>query len=209
MKINKPAAAIFVVFICVAVVFAIRLFRDYKKNSTGRRIVAARSQGNPKAALRIIEYTDFQCPACARAALLLENYIKRYPQRIYLEAKYFPLSQIHIHAFKSALYAECASRQGKFWEFYKALFESQKQWAGLINAEVMFKDMAKETELDLESLSACVASEGAKTVILDEKEEGQLSGVSSTPTFFINDKMIVGPKPLEAELTRVFGGIKK
>ena len=209
MRINKPTATVVVVFFCVSVVFAIRLVRDHRKDLAGRKAVSARSQGNPKAALHIIEYTDFQCPGCARSALLIEKYIKQFPRRIYLEVKYFPLTQMHVHAFKSALYAECASRQGKFWEFYKALFDSQKQWASLINAGVMFKDMAKETDLDMEKLSECVNSEQAKAAILDEKGQGQLSGVSSTPTFFVNDKMIVGPKPLEEELTRILGGIKE
>jgi protein-disulfide isomerase len=113
---------------------------------------------------------------------------------------------MHRHAMLSALYSECASRQGKFWALDEPMLAQQAQWAQLINPEPVFQAMAAQVGLDVSQLNACVASDEARKVINDEKSLGQTLGVVSTPTYFINKKMVVGTKSLQEELKTYFPG---
>ncbi|MDO8580531.1 MAG: thioredoxin domain-containing protein, partial [Candidatus Omnitrophota bacterium] len=125
---------------------------------------------------------------------------------IYLELKYFPLENMHPHAKLSAQYAECAARQGKFWPFHDLVIERQPQWKRLIDAKPAFEIMAVEADLDLYKLKFCLEDEKITAFIDQDKEEGRQKGVRSTPTYFINGKMVVGATALEEELTLLVGG---
>ncbi|MDO8488241.1 MAG: thioredoxin domain-containing protein [bacterium] len=87
--------------------------------------------GDPGAAVTLIEYSDFQCPYCAQAFPTIKQILDEYGDKVVFAYKHFPLSQIHPHAQKTAEAAECARDQGKFWEFHDALFASQDDWAAL------------------------------------------------------------------------------
>ncbi len=206
MKITKTNATILVLVFCIVAVSSVRLALTALRNNFAKTTVLARVKGNPKALVRIVEYLDFQCPACAKGGLLIEEYMKKYPSKIRLEVKYYPITQIHTHALKSTLYSECAARQGKFWEFHHFLLKEQSRWERLIDVDAAFLEKAKDLRIDLDKLQACVDSEEARTLILDEKEQAKNLGVKSTPTYFINDKMLVGPKSLKDELHFYFGG---
>ena len=205
MKISKSKATILIILFCVAFIYTARFVLGPAKVTFLSHVSAARVKGNPQASVRITEYIDFQCPACARGAAVLKEYMIKYPSLIYLEVKYFPLSQMHPYALKSALYAECAARQNKFWAFQDLLIEKQAQWERLLNVDPMFQEMAQNANLDLNKLEACVNSDDTKSVVLREKTEGKSQGVDSTPTYFINGKMMVGPKPLREELDKYLG----
>ena len=128
----------------------------------------------------------------------------RYPQDIRLQMKYFPLVHHHVHAMRSALYSECAGRQGKFWEFDELLLAQQQQWSPLINADATFDQIAGQAGLDKVQLNACISSDDAAKTINDDRSLGQSLGVQSTPTYFINNKMVVGAKSLVEELNTYF-----
>jgi len=164
----------------------------------------ARARGNPQARVKIVEFIDFQCPACANGVKILGTYFDQHPKDVYLQVKYFPLTNMHRHAMVSALYSECAARQGKFWALDDLMIPQQTQWAQLISAEPVFKNMAQEAGMDIQKLNACLSSEDARRVINDEKSLGQSLGISSTPTYFINNKMVVGTQSLEEELKTYF-----
>ena len=144
-------------------------------------------------------YSDFQCPACAKGARILDELIKNEPSRFYLEAKYFPL-EMHMHALRAARYAECSARQGKFWPMHDLLFKQQSYWAGLLNPEPVFGEMVKSIQLDPKKLEQCLADPGVIERIYKDRNEGKTREIKSTPTYFINDKMIVGTQNLEKEL---------
>ena len=165
-----------------------------------------RSKGNPKAAVHIIEYIDFQCPSCVKGALMLKGYLQKYPSQIYLEVRYYPITKIHQYALKSALYAECAARQNKFWPFQDLLAQGQSQWSRLLNVDSTFRAMAKEANLDMAKLESCISDEKVKEVIFKEKTEAKAFGVDSTPTYFVNGKMVVGIIELQKELNTFLGG---
>ena len=164
----------------------------------------ARAKGNPGARVRIIEYVDFQCPPCAYGIKYLKTFFDRHPNDIYLQARYFPLTGMHHHAMISALYSECAARQGKFWALDDLMMSQQSQWAPLISPQPVFQAMATQVGMDINQLNACLVSDDARRVINDEKSLGQSLGIVSTPTYFINNKMVVGTKSLEDELKTYF-----
>lgn len=79
----------------------------------------------------LVEYSDFQCPFCARAFPTVQQVLKEYPGKVLFAYKHFPLTSIHPHAQKAAEASECARDQDKFWEFHDKLFETQSDWANL------------------------------------------------------------------------------
>lgn len=201
---QKNQVGILVVVFCVAAVVTVNIARNYLSGPAGMGS-NSRSKGNPSAPFKIKEYIDFQCPACAKGAGLLAQYMKAYPDKIHLEMHYFPLEQMHIHAMRSARYAECAARQGKFWPFQDQLISKQAEWRGLLNADPYFQQIARDLKLDLLKLEACLTGDDAKRVIEADKDDGTALGIQSTPTYFINGKMFVGTKTLEDELKSKVG----
>ncbi|MFA5059757.1 MAG: thioredoxin domain-containing protein [Candidatus Omnitrophota bacterium] len=203
-KISKITATIIVMIACVISVHAAKFILKSLRSHLPNYSILARAKGNPKAPIKIIEYLDFQCPACAKGAIALKEYLKKYPSQIYLEVKHYPISQIHKYALKSASYAECSAKQGKFWEFHDFLVKEQSRWERLLNVDAIFREKAHALGLDLKKLDACVESEETKAGILKEKEQGKALGIKSTPTYFINGKMVVGMISLKQALDRHF-----
>jgi protein-disulfide isomerase len=159
----------------------------------------AQIKGSPLASVKIVEFTDFQCPACANANAILEAAMKKYDGKISLEHNHFPLA-MHAHARRASIFAECAADQGKFWPFQEVLFKSQKSWAGMTVVDAYFSELGVSMGLNGPLLAACVNSESAKAGVDKDVEEGKKLGVKSTPTFFINGKMVVGGTGLDQEL---------
>lgn len=206
MKISKPAATALVVIVSVVFINGVRFVTDRARRLSFHQVAVARTKGNPKAPIRIVEYIDFQCPACVSGSVVLKKYLEKYPTRIYLELKYYPLSQIHRHALKSAVYGECAARQNNFWPFFYALIEKRAVWERMIKPDSLFMDIAKQLRLNIPRLQSCVEDDKIKADVLNEKAEGRARGVQSTPTYFLNGKMIPGLKPLQEELEKFFKG---
>jgi len=205
LNISKPVAAILVVFTCVAAVHLTKFVLGFLNNTPAAKSVLARSKGNPKAELRITEYIDLQCPACARGAKILKETFDRYPGDIYLELKYFPLEQMHQFAVISALYAECAARQNKFWEFTDVLLAKQDLWSPLTSAEPMFREIAHSVHINLEQLNSCLADKSVEEAVFKERDFGKSMGIKSTPTYYVNGTMVVGAKSLQEELDKHLG----
>jgi len=166
----------------------------------------ARAKGNPDARVKIVEFIDFQCPACAYGVKYLKTFFDEHPNDLYIQVKYFPLTNMHHHAMISALYSECAARQGKFWALDDLMIPQQAQWAQLISPDPVFQSMAVQVGMNVDQLNACLDSDDARRVINDEKSVGQSLGISSTPTYFINGKMVVGTRSLQDELKTYFPG---
>lgn len=198
MKVSKEWCAVLVVVLCVAVVF---LFKGILHEASP--VVSAdgqhRIKGSLNARVKIIEYSDYQCPACAQAAQFIDAAVKRYPDVVSLEHRHFPLA-MHPTAFRAALFAECADVQGKFWAFHDTLFRSQASWGKMMNADLYFTDLAIGLGLDGMMLQACVASEAVSAKIKADMAVGEARGIEATPTFFIGDKRVIGFKNLEKEL---------
>jgi protein-disulfide isomerase/uncharacterized membrane protein len=158
------------------------------------------AQGNPQARVTIVEFSDFQCPYCKNAHRTLKNIFRHYGENIRIVFKHFPLDRrcnllinrtIHENACGAAIAAICAEEQGKFFEYVDMLFEHQEDLReeNLIN-------LAEKLNLHMEKFNACLKEPGERiqTIVTDVNQGFEL-GVRSTPTLFINGKMIKGAIP--------------
>lgn len=148
--------------------------------------------GSEDAAITIIEFSDFQCPFCARffeqtLPQIEEKYIKT--GKVKLVYRDFPLS-FHQYAQKAAEAAECADEQGKFWQYHDKLFENQNT-LDIGN----LKRYAQDLGLDSTKFNDCLDSGMMAFEVQKDFNDGSSYGVSGTPTFFINGIMLVGAQP--------------
>ena len=91
-------------------------------------VVQTHTTGSEDAAVKLVEYSDFQCPACGQFQPVVEEILAEYGDQIHFEYKHFPLTQIHPFAQPAAIAAEAAGQQGKFFEFASLLFKNQDTW---------------------------------------------------------------------------------
>jgi protein-disulfide isomerase len=149
-------------------------------------------KGDPDAPITIIEFSDYECPFCARfyvqtLSLIDEEYIKT--GKVNLVYRDFPLS-IHPNAQKAAEAAECAGEQGKYYEMHDILFEN-----GANGGVAGYKVYASQIGLNLAEFNECLDSGVMAAEVQKDFEEGQQYGVQGTPAFFINGKFISGAQP--------------
>lgn len=157
----------------------------------------AASRGNPNAAVTIVEFSDYQCPFCKR--FFDETYLKilkQYGEKVYYVFRDYPLAS-HQHAQKAAEAARCAEDQGKYWQYHDLLFEKREEWGDKQEISADLTNYAKGLGLALDEFSSCLSSGRYKEAVQDDFALGQKVGVSGTPTFFINGKMLVGAQPFE------------
>ncbi|MBI2330123.1 DsbA family protein [Candidatus Daviesbacteria bacterium] len=147
--------------------------------------------GSDSAKVKLVEFSDFQCPACRAAEPVLQRIRSTYSDRIQLIYRHFPLYQ-HQNARRAAYLSEAAGQQGKFWEVHDKIFETQTQWSNLGNNEatVLFLDLAKQLGLDEDKVKQEISADTFKTLIDTDIAEGRRLGVNSTPTFFLNGRKL-------------------
>lgn len=150
-----------------------------------------RLKGASKAAVVITEYSDFQCPSCAKAQSGLLELLGRHQNEVILVFRHYPL-RMHRWAFLAAQAAESAGAQGKFWEYQKILFERQAEWDKSENARDLFVQYAGSLGLDTKRFADEMAEGRWDAAILKDIEDAKARNVNVTPTFFINDRRLVG-----------------
>lgn len=138
------------------------------------------------ASTTLIEYGDFECPACASYHPVLKQIHEEYGDRIRFVFRHFPLP-VHRNSRIAARAAEAAGAQGKFWEMHDALFETQAEWTGKSNAQSLFSDYARALGLDMERFERDMRSTEIGRKIDDAYKSGLRYGVDATPSFFINN----------------------
>jgi len=151
--------------------------------------------GNPDAPITIIEFTDFQCPFCARfhtqtLPLILEEYIEQ--GKVKLVVRDFPIQSIHPNAVPAAVASECANEQGKVKEMHDMLFYNQNEWnrQETVDALSLFSQYAAEIQLEQETFDSCLTSGKYIEEIKKDLDDGRNYGVSGTPGFFIGNDQI-------------------
>lgn len=143
-------------------------------------------KGNPDAAVKLVEYSDFQCPACAQFQPYVDEILAAYGDQMSFEYKHFPLMQIHPLAEPAARAAEAAGQQGKFFEFHDLLFINQPEWSGAINAAPFFLKYAEELGLDIEAFTKAQRSSLLRERIQADFSEARSLGLTGTPSFYLN-----------------------
>lgn len=160
-----------------------------------------RQKGEPGAPVVIVEYSDFQCPACRKAEEPLRSILSLYGKNVRILFKHFPLERVHPLARESAAASECAGRQGRFWEFHDLLYDRQGEWSQGASASERLLKYAREIGLDMKAFQACLGDPSVAAAIHADIEEGNNRWVSSTPTFFINRKRFAGAAQLSSRGT--------
>ncbi|MDO8626130.1 MAG: thioredoxin domain-containing protein [Candidatus Magasanikbacteria bacterium] len=145
--------------------------------------------GNLAASTTFIEYSDFQCPACANAEPFVKDLISEFQTEVRFVYRYFPLPS-HKFGQLSAEVAEAAARQGKFWEMHDKLFATQQAWSNSNNARAMFTGFAQELGLNMDRFNKDLTSAEVKSTVLAQLRGGEASGVNSTPSFFLNGRKL-------------------
>ncbi len=186
------AVAAALIFVSTMAVLLARQFTS----APSREVPAFRVFGPADAPVQIDEYTDFACPACRHAAGKVEEMLRVFDGNLRVSFKHYPLLNIHPWSLHAAAFADCAGEQGKFKEYAALLFEGQEKWGRARDLPPEFEAYAKQLKLDWPAMKAC--SEDQKTLrrLQLEISEGDLRGVSATPTFFINGKRAVGSAQL-------------
>tara|TARA_Y100000310_G_scaffold342814_1_gene447591 strand:+ start:6815 stop:7507 length:693 start_codon:yes stop_codon:yes gene_type:complete len=155
-------------------------------NTDGDSII----HGDPDtAAVVMVEYSDFECPFCARASPTIEGLIEEYGDDLAIVYKDFPLS-FHAEAEGAAIAAECADEQGEFKAYHDLLFEASQ---GLSDAAYLA--YAEEIGLDIEEFTACQDDPAILAEVNTDISEGSADGVRGTPAFFVNGELISGAQP--------------
>jgi len=147
--------------------------------------------GGAKAPVTIIEFSDYQCPFCKRAEGSVDQVVKTYGDKVRLVFRDYPLP-MHPQARPAAEAANCANAQGKFWDYHAKLFANQ---AAL--SEDKLKEYAKDVGLDSAKFDQCMADKSFKGAIDKDIADGEKVGVTGTPAFFINGRMLSGAQPFE------------
>jgi protein-disulfide isomerase len=152
----------------------------------------APSKGPATAAVTIVEFTDFHCPFCKRVQPTLAEVLSKYPDKVKIVHKDYPIDQLHPAARKAHEAARCATDQGKFWAYHDKLYETAPK-----ASPEQLKVYAKEVGLDVAAFDQCFASGKYQAAVQKDIEEGARAGVTGTPAFFINGRVISGAQPLD------------
>lgn len=152
----------------------------------------------------LLEYGDFECPACGTYHPVLKQLKAEYGDRVAFSYRHFPLNAIHRSADISARATEAAALQGKFWEMHDMLFENQRAWT-TGNTEEVIVGYAQELGLNVEQFRSDLESEGVAAAVEQDRLSGVRSTVNSTPSFFLNGVKIQNPRSLE-EFKRLLDG---
>lgn len=158
-------------------------------NVTGQVDIANMpSLGDPNAPVTVVEYSDFQCPACANFAnQAFESFKAAYIDTGKVRFVYhdFPLSQ-HAQAIPAAEAAACANDQGKYWEMNKMLFATQNQWSTSRDPNAVFSSLAEQIGLDMNSYSSCISNQTHRSSVLNAQQAAINLNIRQTPTFVID-----------------------
>ena len=142
--------------------------------------------------MTIVEFTDYQCPYCHRAQAVIDEVLARYSGKVRFVHLDFPLDG-HPGAMPAARAARCAGEQGKFWEYHRSLMTAP----GTLD-EADLKARAGALRLDERAFATCLSSGRHDDAIQASLRQGEEQGVTGTPAYFVNGRMLSGARPVEA-----------
>lgn len=147
--------------------------------------------GSAKSGVTLVEYGDFECPFCGEYYPLVKQVTEKYKDQIQFQFRNLPLLQIHRNAFAAARAAEAANKQGKFWEMYDMLYQTQKSWSESDKASKQFELYAAQLGLNVQQFKKDAASAEVNDLInADIAEFKKTKETMSTPTFLLDGKKI-------------------
>lgn len=194
---------------------ALEAYQQQQKQQQAQQLIKQEIKENPSSVIGespvtgateqkivLIEFSDFQCPFCAKADKTLKQFMAKHQDEVTLVYKHFPLTKIHPEAIPAAKAAWAASKQGKFWQYQDALFAKQDKLG-----EKLYVNIAKNLKLDLSQFNQQRNSAEVNAVIEKDKQFAQKLGIQGTPFFFINGETFSGAVPL-SKMESVLSGSK-
>jgi protein-disulfide isomerase len=177
--------------------------QEQEKQAKAREEAIKKIASNPKAIVGnspslgqgktiLIEFSDFQCPFCARARENVKAFLDKRGKDVTFVYKHLPLSQIHPEATPAAKASWAAQQQGKFWPFHDALFINQTQLG-----DSFYQETAKKLGLDLVKFNKDRSSQAAETAIKQDRELASKLQLNGTPAFIMNGELFTGAVPVE------------
>ncbi|HUD20802.1 MAG TPA: thioredoxin domain-containing protein [Candidatus Saccharimonadales bacterium] len=184
---------LWVIIAAIVVIGGIIIFSATKKNSpVNVSTTDGQKLGSDSAKVKIVEFADFECPACAQAAPDLLKAQQNNSSDVQLIYRFFPLTQIHANAMSSAMAAMAAANQNKFWDMDTLLFSNQQSWADLNDPTNAFVSYATQLGLDVNKFRSDLTNSDLRAIVQKDQDYGTSLGIDSTPTFYINDLKVVG-----------------
>lgn len=152
-------------------------------------------KGGKESKVTLIEYSDFQCPACGHYYPLVKQLAQEFGDKIQFAYRHFPLPS-HKNAELAARAAEAGGAQNKFWEMHDMIFEHQGEWSekSAGDARNIFRQYAEKLGLDTARFESDLDSDAVKNKVENDRQSGLRSKVNSTPTFFLNGQKIQNPR---------------
>jgi len=164
------------------------------------KLDGAPSRGPADAKVTVVEFSDFECPFCARAWEIFEKEVyPQYGDKVRFVFKQMPLTQIHPFSEDAAVATMCALQQGndQFWKLYNGLFAAQNEITKE-NLPAKVEQIATAAGLDVPKLKDCLASRKSLDAVRADQQEAAAVGVNSTPTFFVNGRRVQGAQDANA-----------
>lgn len=205
-KASSRSALIWGIVVIVIIVILYGVIRLAKPGITTNQptllidevAVTDNTLGEATAPVTIIEYSDFQCPACRQYYPVVRELEEHFGEHLQVVYRHYPLRSIHPHANLAAQAAEAAGHQGAFWEMHDLLFERQPDWSAGGAQKRTFITYAEELGLDVDQFATDLDSKEVKDIVENGFRSAQQNGLTGTPSFFLNGQRIQNPHGFDA-----------
>ncbi len=164
------------------------------KEAAGDLGSAGHAKGNPEAGLTLVEFSDFQCPACGAYFPLVKRLADEFKDSVRFVYRHYPLTSIHSNAEPSAWAAEAAGAQDTFWEMHDMLFERQSEWSNIRNPKDTFADYAESLGLSRGQFLTDYESDSVRNAVDVDARLARRLNIPGTPTFFLDGEQIESPQ---------------
>lgn len=173
------------------------------------KIIRDASHKTGTGTVQMVEFGDYQCPACGAAYPNVKKLLADYTGQITFYFRNFPLVTLHQNANIGALAAEAAGDQGKYWEMHDKLYETQTAWSELSDPTDTFVTYAKAIGIDSDKFKTALNNKTFQSVIDQDTADGNALGINATPTFYFNGVKYSGSSSYDALKAQVDSLIKK
>ena len=209
--IGKVIVIITVLVVAGAIFWGIRTQDSGSKNVNVEVTDEDTYLGNKDAKVTLVEYSDFQCPACKAYEDIIKQLRESYSgEDLRIVYRHFPLRSIHPNADLAAQAAEAAGEEGKFWEMKDLLFKNQAEWSQEKDPKGLFGAYAKSIGLDVAEFDEDLLPEDdSKERVEKDYQSGVALGVNSTPTFILNGVVLKNPQNLDEFKKLIDAELKK
>lgn len=199
----KSVITLLIAMFGVVVLASVLLFRqgepvDVAPTNVAGAVRHVRGEGE----VVIVEFSDFQCPACRTAQLVVERVLSEYPGQVRHVFRHFPLLSIHPYAEETARAAEAASLQDAFWEYHDLLFKRQDEWNGGEDLDARLTQYAQELGLDVARFRQDYESDVVARAVQEDLAFANQLRLRGTPSFFVNGKQVSAGE-LEAKVASI------